>query len=302
MFTYHIFAHSCPFTATLQGDRDLQSQAQTPNKAAQTTPQHAPQKSNQMQGNVEHADGQRELLVASASASPSSSRQDLASCHTSSSSEMDDDVPTFLEPWQQSPSRRISIVDPTINSPSSTAHSPRHSAPGTPTARRSSSSIPFFRRSTSSHSSSGHLHNLSNATEQQNHSLFVEDLPEFQPYSLFGFSSPHRRRFKSSPTVSYILRRRSNATGTPPLRTPTRSLLGDTNNHHNGNSHAAISNRDGPDKHHKKKQRWKPLLLASAALSIASAATASVASRKDRQSTRQQPDMVQLRPSPVGLS
>lgn len=218
---------------------------------------------------------------------------------SASSSELNDDVPTFLDPFQHmqsSPSRRVSGADATNGNTSSTAHSIRSfSLPGTPTARRSSSSSNPFRRSRSSSSHGGHLGN----DTTNNHSLFVEDLPEFQPYSIFGSSSPHRRRFRSSPTVSYILRRRNNAnTPTPPLRTPARSLSGDSSNAYAALPDGFVQASDRlPPQRKKKNQRWKSLLFASAVLSIASAATAQTSLRK----RDQQPDMVQVGSSGMGL-
>lgn len=180
------------------------------------------------------------------------------------------DMPAFVDPWlpqsQSRPSDRSSdghhatIVE---SSYSSTAHSPSTSTPGTPTARRSSSSYRPIPVRVSSR--------------------FVEDLPEFQPYSsLLGTNSPHRRRFRSSPAVSFVLRRRSTATATAtatPPRTPSRSLNGETPRHPNN------------EKHQKKQQKWKPMLLASACLSIAAIAIRS----KQHSRPNDQPEMLQNR-------
>lgn len=236
-------------------------------------------------------DEQSEHLIAASTSSLYSS---------ASSSELNDDVPASLDPFQHmqsSPARRVSVADATNGNTSSTAHSIRSfSLPATPTARRSSSSSNPFRRSRSYSSHGGHLGN----DTTNNHSLFVEDLPEFQPYSIFGSSSPHRRRFRSSPTVSYILRRRSNAnTPTPPLRTPARSFSGDGSNAYAAlpDEHAQATDRLPAQRKKKKNQSWKSLLFASAVLSIASAATAQTSSRK----RDQQPDMVQVGSNGMGL-
>ncbi|KAK9897509.1 hypothetical protein P389DRAFT_57862 [Cystobasidium minutum MCA 4210] len=279
-----------------------------------------------MEVNNVHEDGQREQLILPRSGL-ASSRLDVDSYDTSLSASSsrdasDNDGPAFSDPWhnhQSSSPRMSSIVNAAPNTSSIAQSSPPSASDtGSVAARRSTSSIPFFlvrrqkRRGTASSSPSsissgednGQLHNISStATAGQNHSLFVEDLPEFQPYSLFGSSSPHRRRFRSSPTVSYILRRRSNATTpsatTPPVGTPRRSLSHEAS--HNG-AYAAIPNHSGTDRHQKKKQRWKSLLLASAILSIASAASPQASSRdKNWHKGESQPDMVQVGPSLTGF-
>lgn len=193
------------------------------------------------------------------------------SSNTSSRCSLQEAGPTFIDPWQDGQQRgvggdaTISYNEHTRRSSSKTAHST--SMPGTPTARTSSSShrrIPI--RSFSSR--------------------FVEDLPEFQPYSsLLGTNptSPHRGRFRSSPAVSFVLRRRSNATNTSPLRTPSRSINGDSLHQVPAQQGGYTHVNEKLEKNKKEPQRWKPLLIASACVSIAAVATKSKAGSSNKQ-------------------
>lgn len=182
-------------------------------------------------------------------------------------------VPSFQDPWHDATS-------------SSNEHNHQY---GHSTPRRSSShkipSIPGTPKARTSTSSSSHFRILRSFS-----SRFVEDLPEFQPYSDITSTSQavHRRRFKSSPTVSLsALRRRSNAThvttfSSHPSREPasrSSNASGEDNPHQKSTTDKNSANKRNVN------QKWKPMLLASACLSIAAIASNSKAGQSSSSST-----------------